>query len=140
MAEADFPIYSRAVLADSAARHHGSNFATDLRAIAEQIRADVEAGRKVMTEHGVFTHADLAAAVRTEGGVFYPTLSCGPDADAALKPSNPGGHHVDRGAVRASILIGEAGLSEERTGPLSGHTVSPHGTRRDDAALRSAGL
>ena len=78
MAEADPQIFSRAVLADSLARHHGGNFESSLRAEALQIAADIRAGRKVMIENGVFTPADLAAAVRTEGGVFYPTLSCGP--------------------------------------------------------------
>lgn len=85
MAEAD-PTFSAAVLADSAARASGTNaFLADFHATAMQIGADIRAGRKVLTENGVFTPEDLAAAVRTEGGVFYPTLSCGPDADAALR-------------------------------------------------------
>ena len=76
---------SAAVMADSIARHHGSNFEAELRETARQLQTDIRAGRKVLTEHGIFTPEDLAAAVHTEGGVFYPTRSCGPDADAALR-------------------------------------------------------
>lgn len=128
-----------AVMADSIARHSGTNaFLADFHAAAMQIGADIRAGRKVMTENGVFTPADLAAAVHTEGGVFYPTLSCGLDADVAFNGiasgqigalecgELKGGNDVDRSSARASILIGEAGLSEERTGCASSYTVSPY--------------
>lgn len=75
-ARTTFP--SLAVQADSAYRASlPAAWHDPLRAIADELVADVAAGRKVVTEHGIFTPHDLACAVEIEGGVSYPTRSCG---------------------------------------------------------------
>jgi hypothetical protein len=71
-APADPQIFSKAVLADSLARHHASNFATDLRAIAEQIRADAAAGKLVLFHGGLHTRDEIDAAIPVEGGYIMP--------------------------------------------------------------------
>lgn len=76
MIRSTFP--SLALQRDSAARASGANgFVAELHAEAMRIGADIRAGRRIITEHGIFTPADLAHAVEIEGGVYYPTRSCG---------------------------------------------------------------
>lgn len=68
-----------ASLAPWAGKPHPQSFADEIRETANQISADVSAGRKVVTEYGIFTPAEIAAAVHTDGGIIWPSSIGAPE-------------------------------------------------------------
>jgi hypothetical protein len=71
-----------------AGKPHPQSFADEIRETAKQISADIAAGRQVVTEHGVFTPAELEQRVLIDGGYLYLSRSVGVDTsrdDAVLQ-------------------------------------------------------